>query len=139
MTAAPGTNLQLRGLEFGLGVYNLLGGLFLLVVAVILLLWSLSRLRWLAAAGALVAAVAAVLLRVQIGFDPPLLGGDGSSAAYYFTLTVVALALTRRQVADADQAPPGSPQARATVGPDTPRRPTAADPTAADPTAADRR
>ena len=110
VTAAPGANLQLPGLEFGLGVYNLLGGVFLLVVGLILLVWSVARLRWLAAAGALVAAVAAVLLRVQIGFGTPLLGGDGSSASYFFTVMVIALVLIRRPGPGPDRAETTSEQ-----------------------------
>lgn len=91
-----GTNLQLTGLEFGFGLYNLLGGIVLLLVGLILLGWSFSHRRWLAAAASLIAVAAALLLRVQIGFGTPLLGGDGSSAAYFFTLAAIGAGLSGR-------------------------------------------
>lgn len=104
--AAKGTNLQLTGLEFGLGVYNLLGGLFLVVTGLLLLAWSLARRRGLAGLAALVAAVAAVSLRVQIGFGAPLLGGDGTSAAFLFVLVVVAAVLAGQRGANENKPRP---------------------------------
>ena len=102
-TASPGTNLQLTGLEFGLGVYNLLGGVVLVVVGLTMIGWSFTRVRLLAVVGGVIAAAAAVLLRVQIGFSSPLLGGDGSSAAFFFTLVAIAAALAGRKATAADR------------------------------------
>lgn len=96
VTANPGANLQLTGLEFGFGVYNVLGGVVLLLVGLLLLGWSFSHRRWLAAVASLVAVAAALLLRVQIGFSTPLLGGDGSSATYFFALAAIGAALSGR-------------------------------------------
>jgi uncharacterized membrane protein YphA (DoxX/SURF4 family) len=94
-----GANLQLTGLEFGLGVYNVAGGLVLVVAGVAILGWSLARgwdnRRWLAWAATAISAAAAVLLTAQIGFSPPVLGGDATSAAFFLTLAVVAAALAR--------------------------------------------
>lgn len=91
-----GANLQLPGLEIGLGTYNVAGGIALLLAGLALLGWSFGGARrWLLWAAVAIALVAAVALRVQIGFSPPILGGDGSSAAFFFTLAVVAIALAR--------------------------------------------
>lgn len=94
-----GANLQLPGLEFGLGSYNLIGGAILVLSGVALLVWSLARewsgrrlLLWAATA---ITVVSAVVLTVQIGFSSPVLGGTGSSTAYFLTLAVVAASLAR--------------------------------------------
>lgn len=91
-----GANLRLPGLEFGLGTYNVGGGIALLVAGVALVAWSsgASR-RWLLVAAAAVALLAAVVTRAQLGFSPPVLGADGASVALFFTLAVVAIALFR--------------------------------------------
>jgi uncharacterized membrane protein YphA (DoxX/SURF4 family) len=95
-----GANIQLTGLEFSLGSYNVAGGLVLVVAGVAILAWSLNQewdgRRWLARAAAALTAAAAVLLTAQIGFSPPVLGGTATSAAFFLTLAVVALALARR-------------------------------------------
>jgi hypothetical protein len=95
-----GANLQLTGLEFGLGSYNVAGGLVLVVAGVAILAWSLipgwAGRRWLAWAAAAITGAAALLLTVQIGFSPPVLGGTATSAAFFLTLAVVAVALARR-------------------------------------------
>jgi len=94
-----GANLQLTGLEFGLGSYNVAGGLVLLLAGAAVLAWSLagswSKRRWLAWSAAAVAVVAAVALTVQIGFSPPVLGGTAASAAFFLALAVVAASLAR--------------------------------------------
>lgn len=93
---STGANLQLPGLEFGLGTYNVAGGIALLLGGVALLAWSFNGARrWLLWAALAVTLLAAVALRVQIGFSGPILGGDGSSAAFFLTLAVVAVALAR--------------------------------------------
>lgn len=91
-----GVNLQLPGLEFGLGTYNVGAGIALLVAGVALLAWSfgVSR-RWLLGAAAAITVLAALVTRVQIGFSPPVLGADGTSVAFFFTMAVVAIALSR--------------------------------------------
>lgn len=93
-----GANLRLTGLEFGIGSYNALAGVVLVVVGAAILAWSaLPTLtwRWLAWAAAALGVAAALSLSVQIGFRPPLLGGTATSAAFLLTLAVVAAALAR--------------------------------------------
>lgn len=94
-----GAKLELPGLEFGLGSYNVAGGIVLVVAGVAILAWSAVQegvRHWLAWTAAGAAAAAAVLLTAQIGFSPPVLGGTGASAAFFVTLAVVAIALARR-------------------------------------------
>lgn len=94
-----GAKLELTGLEFGLGSYNVAGGIVLVVAGVAILAWSAVHegvRRWLAWTAAGAAAAAAVLLTAQIGFSPPVLGGTGASAAFFVTLAVVATALASR-------------------------------------------
>jgi len=90
-----GINLRLNGLEFGLGVYNVAGGLVLLVAGAAVLTWSFTRTTVLAWVTGGLAVLAGLLLRVQIGFSTPVLGGDGAAAAYFLTLAVVAFGLAR--------------------------------------------
>lgn len=101
-----GANLHLPGLEFGLGNYNVLGAVILVLAGLGLLAWSFTPTRgsrrslcWGAAA---VSGLAGVLLRVQIGFSPPVLGGTGSSVAFFLTVAVVAASLALRSPAVAD-------------------------------------
>lgn len=93
---AANVNVRLDGLEFGLGVYNLAGGLILLVAGAAVLGWALTRRSALVWVGAVLAGLAGLLLRVQIGFSSPLLGGDGATAAYFLTFAVVGFAVARQ-------------------------------------------
>lgn len=93
--APKGVNLHLNGLEVGLGVYNAAGGVLLVLVGAGLLIWSGTRRPAVAFVTAVLAAAAGIVLTVQIGFSPPVLGGDATSAAFFFTLTAVALAVSR--------------------------------------------
>ena len=93
--APTGANLHLNGLEVGLGVYNAAGGVLLVLVGAGLLAWSGTRRGILAIFAAVLATAAGVVLTVQIGFSPPVLGGDGTSAAFFFTLATVAFAVSR--------------------------------------------
>lgn len=94
---STGANLQLPGLEFGLGTYNVVGGVALLLAGAALLACSFGMTRrWLLWVALGVSLVAAVALRVQIGFSAPILGGDGTSATFFLTLVIVAIALARR-------------------------------------------
>lgn len=93
---SAGANLQLPGLEFGLGTYNVVGGIALLLAGVALLAWSFGGARsWLLWVSAVIALLAGLALRVQIGFSSPVLGGDGSSSTYFLTLAVVAILIAR--------------------------------------------
>lgn len=100
-----GKNINLPGLELGLGVYNILGAVFLIVAALALLVWLFARFRVVALVAAVIALAAAVSLRVQIGYSTPLLGGEGTAATYFLTLAVIAgaLALRRKPAKDLDE------------------------------------
>lgn len=89
--AARGPGLRSTDPSLSLGVYNLLGGLVVLLVGVGLLL-AARGVRVAAPAAAGLALAAALLLRVQIGFTDPWLGGNATSVAVLLVLTVVALA-----------------------------------------------
>lgn len=107
---SAGANLQLPGLEFGLGTYNVVGGIALLLAGVALLAWSFgSARRWLLWAAVVIALLAALALRVQIGFSRPVLGGDGTSSAFFVTLAVVAMLLARTSVSATREAVRKSP------------------------------
>ena len=89
--AARGPGLRSTDPSLSLGVYNLLGGLVVLLVGVGLLL-AARGVRVAAPAAAGLALAAALLLRVQIGFTDPWLGGNATSVAVLLILAVVALA-----------------------------------------------
>lgn len=113
-----GANLQLTGLEFGLGSYNVAGGLVLLVAGAAVLAWSWTTRSWLGWSAAALTAVAAILLRVQIGFSPPVLGGTAASVAFFLALAVVAAALARCSAARGDDPHEADTGARREVGVD---------------------
>ncbi len=87
--AASGAALGGPDLSIGLGSYNLAGAFLLLVCGVTLLAAALMRMNALALVSAVVALVAAVLLRVQIGFSDPVLGGTNTSAAFFLSVAVI--------------------------------------------------
>ncbi len=92
--AASGPQIGTSSLEVGLGSFNLLGGVVLLVVGGLLL--ATERVGARAAQGALVVALlAALLLRIQAGFADRLLGGGGTSATLLMTLALVAFVRLR--------------------------------------------
>jgi uncharacterized membrane protein YphA (DoxX/SURF4 family) len=87
--AARGPGIVDSGPSLGLGNYNLLGALVLLVLAGLVVAAAGGvRAAGLAAAG--LGVLAAVSLHVQLGFTDPLLGGTPSSAAAYLCLALVA-------------------------------------------------
>lgn len=95
-----GANLQLTGLEFGLGSYNLAGGAILVLAGVAMLAWSRARgwseRHWLVWAAVAITVAAAAVLTAQVGFSPPVLGGTATSTAFFLTLAAVAAALASR-------------------------------------------
>ncbi len=94
---APGDDSGLRStdLSVSLGTYNLLGGVVVALVGIGLLVGSLGR-RDAALAAAALAVVAALVLRVQIGFTDPWLGGSATSVAFLLALAVTAVAANPR-------------------------------------------
>lgn len=88
--AASGPALVAQRFQIGIGNYNLLGGVVLLVLGGLLVAWAGGRSSRLAFAAATVAALAGLSLHAQLGFSDPVLGGSSSSAALFFTFAVVA-------------------------------------------------
>ncbi len=88
--APRGPGLELVKLEVGLGQYNVIGGLALVLAGGLLLAAAQTGRRPLALVAAGVAIVAALSLYAQLGFSDPLLGGTPSSAAFFLALAVVA-------------------------------------------------
>ncbi len=102
VVASFGEPLAARGAALGssdpsvsLGRYNLLGGLVLLAVGVLLLLASRGAARIFATVAAGLAVVAGFSLHAQLGFTDPLLGGNPTSAAFLFSVAVVAAGVAR--------------------------------------------
>ncbi len=93
-TSALGSGLHSTDLSITLGRFNVAGGLVLAAVGGLLIASSRGArtLGWLAAASA---AIAGLSLHVQVGFSDPLLGGNATSAAVYFSLGMVAALTTR--------------------------------------------
>ena len=91
--AASGPSLVAGDFEIGIGNYNLLGGLVLVVLGGLLVLWARTRSSQAAFAAAAVAALAGLSLHAQLGFSDPALGGSPTSASLFFTLAVVAAGL----------------------------------------------
>jgi hypothetical protein len=92
---ARGPGVRWGEMEIGLGEYNLVGGLVLLVAGALLVLVARGgapRLGWAATA---LAALAALSLYVQLGFTDPLLGGTPTSAAYFVCVAVIGAVLAR--------------------------------------------
>lgn len=88
--AANGAQIGTSSWEVGLGSFNVAGGIALLVIGTLLL----GAERWgapAATAAAVVALLAAVIMRVQAGFAERLLGGGGTSATLLLTLALVAV------------------------------------------------
>lgn len=91
--AARGPGLVSSELSVGLGAYNLLGGLLLAVIGALVVPTARGRSRTACLAAAALAATAGLSLHAQLGFTDPILGGTPTSAAYFFALAVVALAV----------------------------------------------
>lgn len=108
---SAGPSLRAGDLPVGIGSYNVLGGVVLVIVGALLAGWSRSSKPGMALAAAVLAALAGLSLYVQLGFSDPILGGSATSAALYLTLATVAgaLALTgRRRPGDPAGNAPGS-------------------------------
>ncbi len=88
--ASRGPTLGSTDLSIGLGAYNLIGGLVLLVAGALLLFVSRGGAPRLAQGAAVLSVVAGLSLHAQIGFTDPILGGTATSAAFFFAVAVVA-------------------------------------------------
>ncbi|MCY7395531.1 MAG: hypothetical protein LH468_05120 [Nocardioides sp.] len=93
--AATGPLLGSSDPSLSLGAYNLLGSLVLVVVGVLLLVGVRMARPALMRAAAILGVVAALSLHAQLGFTDPILGGNTTSAAVYFSVALVALLVGR--------------------------------------------
>ncbi len=91
--AARGPGLASADPSISFGRYNLVGGLVLVLVGALLVLAARGGPRRAAQAAAGLGVLAALSLHAQIGFTDPVLGGNPTSAAWYLSATVVALAV----------------------------------------------
>ncbi|MEO6512681.1 MAG: hypothetical protein ABIO16_16900 [Nocardioides sp.] len=89
--AARGEGIGVARFSFGLGDFNLLGGLVLMLAGGLLLLHARGGPARAASAAAAVAVLCALSLYAQLGFSDPLLGGTTTSAATLLSIAVVAL------------------------------------------------
>ncbi len=89
--ATRGPGLVSSDLSVGLGHYNLLGGLALVIVGVLIVMAARGGPRVVARAAAVLAVLAGLSLHAQLGFTDPVLGGTPTSAAYFLAVAVVAL------------------------------------------------
>ena len=92
--AAAGPGLVSSDWSLSAGNYNLVGGLVLAVVGALLVAAAHTRTTQLARAAAVVAALAGLSLHAQLGFSDPILGGNATSAAVYFSVALVGLAVS---------------------------------------------
>jgi uncharacterized membrane protein YphA (DoxX/SURF4 family) len=89
--APRGQGVGYPPLQLFLGDYNMLAALALLVVAVLMLAAAVIRARALGLAAAVVAAVAALSIYVQLGRADLWLGGNPSTAAVFVCAVVIAV------------------------------------------------
>jgi hypothetical protein len=89
--APVGQRVGYQDLEIWVGDYNLLGVVLLLVVAALMIAAAVLRARMLALTAAIVAAVAALSIYVQIGRTEIWLGGNPTTAAVFVCAVVIAV------------------------------------------------
>lgn len=93
--AARGPTLGSSDPSVSLGAYNLVGSLVLVVVGVLVVLGVRSTMPRLLQAAAALGVLAGLSLHAQLGFTDPLLGGDATSAAVFFSVALVAFLVGR--------------------------------------------
>ncbi len=95
--ARRGPGLRSTDLSLSLGEYNLVGGLILVVAGVLLAAAARGGPRPAALVAAAVAGLGGLSLHAQLGFSDPLLGGTATSAAFLFSIAVVAAVVGSRR------------------------------------------
>jgi hypothetical protein len=89
--APRGQGVGYPPLQMFLGDYNMLAALVLLAVAGLMIAAAVTRARALALTAAIVAAVAALSIYVQLGRTEIWLGGNPSTAAVFVCAVVIAV------------------------------------------------
>jgi len=92
--APAGPGLASSDWSLSLGRYNLVGGVVLALVGALLVAAAHTRTMQLTRVAAVVAALAGLSLHAQLGFSDPILGGNATSAAVYFSVALVGLAVS---------------------------------------------
>ncbi len=111
--AARGPTLGSSDPSLSLGAYNLVGSLVIIAVGVLLVVGVRSTMPRVLQAAAALGVLAGLSLHAQMGFTDPVLGGNPTSAAVFFSLAVVALLLGHVPTHHAD-ATPTSPRPEGT-------------------------
>ncbi len=93
--AARGPTLGSSDPSLSLGAYNLVGSLVLIAVGVLLVVGVRSATPRVLQAAAALGVLAGLSLHAQLGFTDPVLGGNPTSAAVFFSLALVAFLLGR--------------------------------------------
>ena len=88
--AARGPTLGSSDPSLSLGSYNLIGSPVLVAVGVLLVVGVRSTKPWTLQAAAGLGVLAGLSLHAQLGFTDPVLGGNPTSAAVFFSLALVA-------------------------------------------------
>jgi hypothetical protein len=89
--APRGQGVGYPPLQLFLGDYNMLAALVLFVVAALMIAAAVMRVRLLALTAAIIAAIAALSIYVQLGRTEVWLGGNPSTAAIFVCAAVIAL------------------------------------------------
>lgn len=93
--SARGSGLSSSALSIGLGRYNLLGGLVLVVAGGLLVLAARGGPSWAASGAAALGLLAALSIDLQTAFGDPLLGGSPTSAAVFLVVSLTAAVVAR--------------------------------------------
>ena len=93
--AARGPDLGNSDPSLSLGSYNLLGSLVLVAAGVLLLVGVRSTMPRVLQAAAALGVLAGLSLHAQLGFTDPVLGGNPTSAAVFFSVALVAFFVGR--------------------------------------------
>jgi uncharacterized membrane protein YphA (DoxX/SURF4 family) len=93
--AARGPTLGSSDPSLSLGSYNLIGSLVLIAVGVLLLVGVRSAMPRALQGAAALGVLAGLSLHAQLGFTDPLLGGNPTSAAIFFSVALIAFLIGR--------------------------------------------
>lgn len=94
--APRGPGLGSTDLSLSLGQYNLIGAIVLIAAGTLLLVSSSRGPGPLALAAAALGLIGGLSLHAQLGFSDPLLGGSATSAAFLFSVALVAAFMSTR-------------------------------------------
>ncbi len=120
--AARGPTLGDSDPSLSLGAYNLVGSLVLIAIGVLLLVGVRSTMVRLLQAAAVLGVAAGLSLHAQLGFTDPVLGGNPTSAAVFFSVALVAFLLGRARSFGSSPSEPSAPTGSISTGPEKSER-----------------